>query len=205
MSTVPDLATAYQARLRRLAGATDRVDTAFNARSVSKTDLDLLYESTFLAAVAEFEATLEEMLVEAVCGARPKHSGRYALLKPKSRAAFRSIMLHNRAFNEMLPYPRALDLAALYLNDRGPFAAVSSTDRLTIQESVLIRNAIAHRSGSALQKFRRDVQWVSRLPANRQRPGPFLRQILRRAPIQTRHDAYFAGLASAVGSIAAAW
>lgn len=205
MSTVPDLATTYQSRLRRLAGATDRVDAALVTNSVSRTDIDLLYESTFLAAVAEFEATLEEMLVEAVCGPRPRQSGRYALLKPKSRLAFRTIMLHNRAFNEMLPYARTLDLAALYLNERGPFAALSPTDRQTIHESVLIRNAIAHRSGSALQKFRRDVPWVGRLPANRQRPGPYLRQILRRTPVQTRHDAYFAGLASAMGAIGAAW
>jgi hypothetical protein len=105
----------------------------------------------------------------------------------------------------MIPIKRAIEVAELYLNGGVPFTLVSGVDRQTVAEAILIRNAIAHRSGSALQRFRKDVPWVDRLPTNQRRPGPYLRQVFRSSPAQTRHQAYFAGLGSVAGTIAANW
>ena len=203
MSTVPDLGREFQRRLTRLGETVSRIDQTLASGAVRQADVGHVYEATFVAAVAEFEATLEEILIEAVCGRRPLRRGRYPLLAPKSRGSFRAIVLQGRQYVEMIPFGRALDLAAMYLKDGKPFSEVTNVDRQTIAEALLIRNAIAHRSRSALDKFKGGVPGVDRLPANQRRPAAYLRRQVRVG--QTRHSAYLAGLGSAVGSIIAGW
>jgi len=179
-----------------------RVEEIRRQRLVLATDLDLIYESSFLTAVAEFESLLFELLVEAGSQARVSVGSARSLMRPRSRLAFRTALLQGRQYVDTLPFRRLQDTASLYLKDGGPFDAVSLGDRELLAQAYAIRNAIAHRSEASQSKFEKDCPWVDRLPRNRRRPGPYLQQVVRRSPtIQRRVDIYLTAILSATTAI----
>ena len=205
MARLAESVIAYQRRLTYLLDCLTRVDVARSRRELRAFDVDLLYESTFLASVALFEAMLEDILIEAVCGPRGAQPGSYALVKPRSRERFRTILRRGRPYVDLMPFDRALELAGFYVNGAMPFGAVPTVDRTLLREVVLTRNAIAHRSEAASRSFRNDVPGVGGLSRNRQRPGPFLQSIYRATPRQSRTDLYLGALGRISGDLLNAW
>jgi hypothetical protein len=205
LARVPDTASAYQARISRLLDCLIRVERARDQRDLNSLDVDLLYESTFLTAVALFEVMLEDILVEAVCGPRGTRRGSFPLVTARSRDRFRTVLRQGRAYNDFMPFNRAIDLATYYVNGAMPFSAVTASDRTLLSEISWTRNAIAHRSEAASKKFRESVPGVASLLRNRQRPGPFLRFQFRANPNQTRSDLYLGALGRISSEIALAW
>ena len=100
---------------------------------------------------------------------------------------------------------RAEELAALFIKRGLPFSAVSEPNCTLLQQAVRIRNAIAHESSFATEKFRASVPGVSALPRSKRSPGAFLRHEFRQAPSQRRYELYFAAYQTAAQEIAGAW
>jgi hypothetical protein len=182
-----------------------RVEVAHDAHELHLVDVYLLYESTFLTAVALFEALLEDVLVEAACGSRGSHVGSYAIATARSRDKFRTMIYHGRPYIDLMPFDHAVDIARLYLNEARPFGQIPPPDRQYLAEIVWTRNAVAHRSDSASRVFRQKVPGVTALAKAQQRPGPFLRTVYRVNPRQTRNELYLATMARITQDLAGLW
>ncbi len=186
-----DCATRYKSRLDHLRSCCTRVNELHGHGYLSVSDCDLLYESTFLNSIALFEGLLDELLTEFMCGKRSRKRGHYALMSTTSMKNYRTIVLQGRKYVECLPYKDFLDTVKLYLNEGKPFTEIDNADRGILAQAVLVRNAIAHRSGHALSRFRDDVAGVAGLPPHRRFPGPLLRKQYRAFPTQQWHELYF--------------
>ena len=200
-----DLLTAYGGRIKRLRNCCARIDAELGCRHLSVTDCDLLYESSFLNATAFFESLLEDVFTEMVCGRPSQEQRHFSLVRPVSKEAFRNIFRKNGEYAVVLPYPKMVEMAKVFLNDGLPFTLIDQPDRDLLSQSVKIRNAIAHKSRRAVSDFKRDVPGVNMLPSNRQVPGVFLRTIFRRDPIQKRIDLYFANYLRVLSEVVGRW
>jgi hypothetical protein len=184
----------FRNRLIRLSNSRERADELLAEARIGIRDCDLFYEATFLSGMAFFEDTLELLLLEMVFGRHGTKPGRFALVKARSREVLRQLMLGDDDYVRMLPLERAISVAARFMRSPVPFDVPDVGDRSLLADAVRVRNAIAHRGAFALNTFRRKVTGVSSLPSNRRYPGPFLRQVFRTAPAQTRHELYFSTL-----------
>jgi hypothetical protein len=168
-------------------------------------DCDLLYEATFLSAVAFFEDALELLLTEMISGQKGTRKGSFAVVSAKSRDVLRHLIHGDLDYVEMLPFDKTVKLARRFPKAPVPFEVLDGGDRSRLADVVKVRNAIAHRSPHALGTFRTKVTGVNTLPLNRRYPGPFLRQVFRVAPDQTRHELYLLTLSKAASEIRAQW
>jgi hypothetical protein len=115
------------------------------------------------------------------------------------------LILQGEEYSQLLPLERTIKLAKTFLTDPVPFDITDQGARSLLSQSVKIRNAIAHQSAFALKTFRAKVNGVENLPLNRRYPGPFLRQVFRTSPTQTRHELYTSALKSVAQAVASAW
>jgi hypothetical protein len=181
------------------------VESLLAAHELVVTDCELIYESAFLNAIARFEALLNSVLEEFVCGAPSARTGHYALIKPRSRAGFQEILTGGRPYIDLLPYKDCVEISKRFLNDGKPFSDVDETDRNILAQALLVRNAIAHRSDAALARFRKDVNGVTLLLAHKQFPGAYLRRVYRAHPTETRNDLYLDTLEKVGVQLAKSW
>lgn len=205
MSRLSDLGSGYRYAIQRLRACCTRVEVLHRAARIGVTDCELIYESAFLNAVARFEGLLNDLLTEFVCGPNSSKPGRFPLVKPRSRPAFRTVFTAGRAYVDLMPFKTCLDVSKRFLNDAKPFSEVDAADQNVLAQAVLVRNAIAHRSDSALTRFRRDVVGVSLLPPHRRFPGSHLRRVYRAHPTQTWNDLYLDTLEKVGMQLATGW
>lgn len=200
-----ELGGAYAQALRRLSACCLRVEALRKRRSIAITECDLIVESAFLNAVSRFEGLLEDLLEEFVCGTQVPKVGHGRLIEPRSRSVFRVLLQGDRPYIDLLPYSTCTKVAKRFLVDGRPFVDVDENDQRIIGQALLIRNAIAHRSGAALKKFREKVPGVKALSPNRQFPGPFLRRVYKAHPDQTWLSLYLDTLEKAGMKLAVSW
>ena len=182
---------SFDNRVARLESACARSESMLAKKQMSVTDCCLIYESAFVNAVASFEAVLQELLCEFVCGRKRARTGNGALIRPTSRDAFEEILFDGRRYRDFLPYKDyAMTIAARHLKGGRPFTQVSDVDKDLLAAAHRIRNAIAHQSGYAIEKFRKSVPGVSGLPANRRVPGALLRYVYKANPSETYQALY---------------
>lgn len=190
--------------MRRLERCCSRLDALARTSAIPQLDAELVYESTFLAAMGNFEGLLAALLEEFVCGPRGRAKC-FPIVTPKTRRAFQNLVLQGRDYVDYLPFKRMQALAAFYLNDGAPFNVVSTSDVGLLADCGRVRNAIAHKTSHAMHVFRTKVNAVGSLPAHRRNPGTFLRHAYRAAPTQTYHELYVATLRRVGQEIAKAW
>jgi hypothetical protein len=203
--TLPGELRKFELSLARLEVSRRRVDRLFRSGALAAREYDLLYESMFLAAVTQFEDLIERFLIHMIHQGRGPSRRSTALVSAKSKDVIRTLLLQGDDYLQVLPLDRTIRLARSFLTDPVPFEISDDGTRGLLGQSVKIRNAIAHRSPFALSTFRSKVSGVETLPRNRRYPGPFLRQIFRTNPAQTRHELYVSALKTAAQMIAASW
>jgi len=179
LSRPGNIGKRYQRALARLRRCGSRIDRLLLGNRIAASECDLLYESVLLNAVARFEGLLNQLLEEFVCGSASRKSGHFPLLSPRSRETFREILTGGRPYIELMPYGRCVEVSQRFLNNGAPFVSVSTTDQALLESIGFIRNAIAHRSDTAMQRFRTRVSGVSSLSPPRRFPGPYLSQCAR--------------------------
>ncbi len=205
MSRLSDLDGEYRRAVGRLRRCCDRVDRLHGARRIGVSDCELIYESAFLNAVARFEGLLNDLLQEFVCGVPSTRRGCYALIQVRSRGAFRAVITGGRSYVDLMPYKDCVEISKRFLNEGKPFSEVDQSDRDLLAQAVVVRNAIAHRSDMALERFRRTVPGVSSLIPQRQFPGSFLRKIYRSQPDQRWSGLYLDTLEKVGAQLTSNW
>lgn len=113
--------------------------------------LETIVEASFLTTYASFESFLEELFYDCLLGTSglPDSS---ALVDLADRDKAQAILTLNRPFVKWLPWNEGVArLAPLLLHEGGPFdrMARSTIEKSMLDEARLLRNAVAHDSGSA--------------------------------------------------------
>jgi hypothetical protein len=190
LSQLSKIGSSYRSSIKRLKGCCTHVDTLMSKGKITSTECELIYESVFLTSIARFEGLLNDVMEEFVCGVPSTKAGCYVMIRPRTRSAFRVVLTGGRPYIDLMPYKECVDIAKRFFHEGKPFSDIHESDRSILAQAMFIRNAIAHRSASAIKKFRKDVSGVDQLPPHRQFPGSYLRRNYRANPTQTWNTLY---------------
>lgn len=149
---------------------------------------------------------LIDVIFDTVIGSKSRKPGNQRFAQFNSRQKLLDVLLYpNKDYVSIPNLKQAESLAALFVQDGRPISVVSEPSRTFIQQAAFIRNAIAHESDFAMERFQTKVPGVAALPKSRRAPGAFLRHQFRVSPSQRRYEIYFAAYQTAAAEIAAAW
>jgi len=183
-----------------------RIEQQFECGQLRISEVELVYSSSFLSVCAQWEALLEEVLFEAICGEESKKKSNRRLVKFSSKKHLEEILLFpSKKYLGLSSVKDASKLAALFVRKGMPISAIGMSRRSYLSEAVSIRNAIAHQGGYAMREFRRRVPGVLDLRPVKRFPGAFLRHQFRSSPSQRRCELYFAAFKAAANDLAEAW
>ena len=180
------LYAALERRVNGLRQVRQSGERALTAAVLRDRELNHLYESTFLNLVASFDAFQEELFYSSILGHSKIVTVR-SIVPFRSRAeATRFVEASERG--PFLTWSRvgdSIERAKRFLVGGRPFSRFERRDRdANIHKTaVVVRNAIAHRSGSAWEKFLR-LPMPGHHGASR-RPATFLRQVVG---ARTQHE-----------------
>jgi hypothetical protein len=206
LSQLAKIADRFNRRVLHFRNCCARIERQFHRSTLLVTDVELVYTSSFLSVCAQWEALLEDILVEAVCGNNSKTRGNARLATFKHRNNLRNLLLYpGKSYISIENLKRAEELASLFVRNGQPFSAVTEANKTHIQQAIWIRNAIAHQSAFAIGVFRERVPGVVSLPTPKRWPGAFLCHEFRICPSQRRYELYFAAFQSASNEMAETW
>lgn len=200
------LAEDLARRLKQINASRRRVEELFARGLLSRRATEHMYEGLFLNAHRAFEGFVEDLFVGLLVQGRGLHSIRPDVqprVIVKSHNVARELIIGPRGkYVDWLPYERTMELAHLFFRGGRPFSSLSSASKSQVNASVILRNAIAHRSKHAQEKFEKSVVGGTCLAPGQRTPAGFLRDIYAYNPRQTRYELITAQLLSAARNLA---
>ena len=154
--------------------------------------MESLYEGLFLRAVVGFEDLLQDVFFAVLSGKSSKKA--WTPIVTGRMRDLRRCIFDQKRYLDWLPYRNTVGRANLYLSHGLPFTLLDDRQKTLLNSIVCIRNAIAHPSEFALEKFRRVVVGNTSLPPKERRPSSFLLGYSR--PSHRRYEVYARGLGS---------
>lgn len=155
-------------------------------------DAEQIYEALFVNTLTAFEGFLEDLFVGLLVegnGLTTRQSafGRRVTVRTH-RIARELVFGPGRRYADWFPYDRTEERARLFFTGGRPFSSLSDADRSLIERCLVIRNAIAHRSGHSRDRFEREIIGQRALLPRERRPAGYLRAPFRSNPPQTRYE-----------------
>jgi hypothetical protein len=182
------LSDAYISRLGSFDRARAKIERLVRGGHVTRHEAALFYEGIFLRTVTTFEGLMEDLFVGLLAeGLRPSRNV-LPRVTFRSHAVARDVMLGGRAYVDWLPYHHTEKRAEAFFRGGLPFCNLENDDKRELERIILIRNAVAHQSRDARQKFERKVIAGAPVLAIERTPAGYLRSVFRTAPDQTRYE-----------------
>lgn len=189
MYSTQTLAAAYASKLKALEHTRCKIERLRSTDVIVRRDVEQVYEALFLSTITGFEALLEDLFFGLMMG-RLKSGVRGVRCKVHiaSEIVAREIALANQPFLSWLPYDHTENRAKTYFASGLPFTILNDGDRMLLRQALYVRNAIAHKSKFAMEKYRDKVVGTTVLPPRERGPAGFLRSQFRVAPAQCRYE-----------------
>lgn len=178
-------------RTRRLLG---RQIELLQLQKIPKTDLESIYELSFMNVFVAFENDLIELFKTNLLMTHGRSGKVRSLYRPNSRPAADKLLLGTNKHFQILPVDQMEKIARVYLKDGGPFVALSLVQKTGLGKAIAIRNHIAHKSPSSRKAFQTKVLSQINLPKSSFSPGYYLRSGL------AQNITYFDHHVSEIGS-----
>jgi hypothetical protein len=182
------LSDAYTARLRSFGRARAKLERLLLSGHVTRHDVSLFYEGIFLRTVTTFEGLLEELFIGLLAEAIIPGTRVHPRVTFRSHAVARDVLLGGRAYVDWLPYHYTHKRADAFFRGGFPFCNLDNNDKKFLERVITIRNAVAHQSRSARQRFENEVIGVAPLLPIERTPAGYLRSVFRVAPPQTQYE-----------------
>jgi hypothetical protein len=114
-----------------------------------------LLEAVFLNAVTATEAFLERLFFKAVTGAIRTGGVKPVIRFPSEAIAWQMVLPPRNSYLAWLPYRDASDRANAFLEEGLPFTLLDERSQLRsrLDQAMIVRNMVAHRSEYAQKKF----------------------------------------------------
>lgn len=191
-----ELATSYARQVRMLDTLRQKQEALYDAEQLSRRDVEHIYEGLYLRCITSFEAFIEELFVSLLCGAVTARAEIRPRIEVRSRQVAREVITGRNTWVDWFPFDKTLKLAKAFFRGGRPFSSVSDGDRAFLNQTVWIRNAIAHRSRHALSVFDKQVVADLSLAPRDRKVAAFLRTTFTISPPpQTRYEYYATELA----------
>jgi hypothetical protein len=190
------LVEGFTAHLRRIDCTRKKAEELHKEGRFVRRDVELVYSGLFLEAVTSFESFLERLFIGLVC-----ESVSHPCLKVRTKAKFASpvvcheVLRGGRSYVEWMPYEYTEKRSEAYLIQGLPFTGLDSAALLKLKKISLIRNALAHKSRHALEKFALKVVSGANLLPQEKSPAGYLRTIFAASPQQNRYEECICDLA----------
>lgn len=197
------LAKELVGHLRRLDSTRKKLEGIFQSGKIKRHDIEQVYVGIYLDAIVSFERFVEALFFGYLTGRLiiPASVGRRVAIA--SDAVARDIVLGGRNYVDWLPFDHTDKRAALYFRNGLPFSGLTNTERATIKNLMVIRNALAHKSSHSLKQFERVVLAGLALTGPEKTPAGYLRSSFRMYPSQTRYENLMVEIAQIAGKLAA--
>jgi hypothetical protein len=182
------LSDAYAARLRTFERSRKKLERLLTKGQVNRHDVSLFYEGILLRTVTSFEGLMEELFVGLLAGGIIPGRNVHPRVTFNSHLVAREVMLGGRAFVDWLPYHHTDKRAAAFFRGGCPFSNLDKADTKLLEKVILIRNAVAHQSKAARNKFEDEVIAATPVLPIERTPAGYLRSVFRVAPAQTRYE-----------------
>jgi hypothetical protein len=147
----------------------------FQAGSLPKTELELVYELAFLRMFISFENQLVELLKTNLMMMTDAHGRVRSNFPVVSRSQAGKLLLGANRYFQLLPVEQMERIARVYLKNGGPFVLMAPAQKAAITKAYAIRNHIAHRSTDSRAAYAKKVLDGVGLPRTSYSPGYYLR------------------------------
>ena len=170
------LAKGFSKKLALLENTRTRVEALLLSGHLTAEDVEQVYAGLFIDAFTEFEGLLEDLFFGIVSGS---HKSGVSTTKRRVKivpiALTQEICFEGRTYLDWLPIEKHTTRRAERFLDNGePFSRLTKDEEKTIERLHLLRNAVAHKSDNAKNKFEASIQALALLPQEKT-PVGFLR------------------------------
>jgi len=153
-----------------------RVEQQFQTGTLPKTDVHRAYAGALGYFYLHLESAIEDLFMGLLMNRLTLARGQVRpLLTIRSEVVARGIVRGERVYVDWLPYKRTRERAKLMLSGGGPFVRLTGAQIETLEKVRVIRNAIAHDEGNAMNQFRKVCLTGLPLPPEQMRPAGYLR------------------------------
>lgn len=172
MTVADEVATRARSLDRHLKKLENRnLKSAFTRAEIEKT-----YAGNLLLFYAFLERSLERLFVGLLCNRFVSgHPNIRPLVQVNSDKVAHAIIRGGRAYADWLPYEHTQKRAEAFFSQGKPFTTLDPNLLRPYQEIGIIRNAIAHQSSSAKNRFETRIIGDRPLPPEQRRPAGYLR------------------------------
>lgn len=175
-----------------------KMEKLFKEGSLSRSDIEKVYESLFMRTITYFEGFIEELFFGLVTNKVKLPVGSTSVkIEFKNETLAREIVFAGKNYYDWFPYDQTEKLAKRFLRDGHPFTMlnIAPNDKKDakndISNMLIVRNVIAHQSSFSKKRFQEEVisKALGLLPREKS-PAGFLRNQFRVSPDQTRFENY---------------
>lgn len=196
----------FRRRIARLNDIRERLERAYVGRHLRLEDVEASYAGLFLQVVLGYEAAIEDFVLGLLVrpgGVASAAVGVRSHVKVRSYSHARKLVSGpGRPYPSWMRKDDVQNIADLFLVDARPFANGSGLSWHYVNQSNCIRNAIAHPSDHAREKFERNVIGSTPLPRRERKVSAYLRGRASAGP-QTRWETVSLGLWTFVNEVVA--
>lgn len=184
-----DIVETLHRKFKTLDRIRNKQESLFKKCCLNKRDIEEVYSAVFLNAVVSFEALIEQLFIGLLAG-QIEHS-KYnvkAKICVRNSVVARELVCLTKNYFSWLPFENTQNIAPVFFSGGRPFSFLDSEDRKKIKKCLCLRNAIAHQSEHALNRFKKEViNGVTLMPRERN-PKSFLRSQFSSSPVTVRYQ-----------------
>lgn len=195
------VADQLRVRAKALDRYVQRVETLSGRGDLPAADLKYAYVGAFVSFYTETEQRIEELFLGLMMGRiqAPRQAIR-GLVSIESDVVARGVLRGDRAYVDWLPFDKfTRKRARAFFSGGEPFETLDRAHVRALERASVLRNAIAHKSGSAQRAFRTQFVDGKSLPVSEQSPAGYLRGF--HAPGQRRINLIFSEVVAAISSL----
>lgn len=172
------LAVDFSAKLALLEQTRSKVEAIFTQGNLDRQDVEAVYSGLFIDAFTEFEALIEKLFLGLFDGSlRSASQPAIRLFRVSPNTFSRQVVFDGDNYVDWLPIEEKTILRAKrFLNAGVPFSNLTQTERQALKQAHLLRNALAHKSDAATQRFLSSINQQALLP-HEKTPAGYLRTL----------------------------
>lgn len=197
-----NLAVAFIGHLKYLEKTRAKIEALAARGAVVRRDAEQVHVGLYLDAITSFEHLIEDLFIGLLVG-RIRCASQ--VIAPRvsfqSDRVARDIVFGGRNYVDWFPYGNAEQKARAFFRKGLPFTGLDRTDKTQLEQLLIVRNAIAHKSDHSKRMFEDKVLSSLTLMPRERTPAGFLRSVFRIAPTQTRYEDLVATMAAVASKL----
>ena len=148
------------------------MEELFSTGEIDLNDIEQVYSGLFLSLFTEFEILLEQLFLGLLDGSLTSLYRPVRKMKVSPSAECRTIVYSGKSYLDWLPYQdHTLKRAKRFFINGEPFCRLDGTQKGSLKDYHTIRNAIAHKSDAAKNRFDSLLSGLTLLPNEKKPPG----------------------------------